>query len=109
MITNGEVWRLHHGDTEIARFRVTGADFPWMHADVEALPAFEEFRPWFAGQEQAIDDEDYERADALSARIRNTLAMTFPDGRPVPEFMLHVHDDDTAGWRWHDQPFDESR
>jgi hypothetical protein len=27
-------------------------------------------------------------------------------GRPVAEFMLHIHDDGTAGWRWHDEPFD---
>jgi hypothetical protein len=24
----------------------------------------------------------------------------------VPEFLLHIHDDGTAGWRWHDEPFD---
>lgn len=109
MITPGEVWRLRHGDREIARFRVTGADFPWVHADVETLPGFEEFRSWFAEQEQAIDEEDYAKADTLYARIRSTLAMAFPDGHPVPEFMLHIHNDGTAGWRWHDRPFDELR
>jgi hypothetical protein len=31
--------------------------------------------------------------------------MAFPDGRPVPEFMLHIHDNGTAGWRWHHELF----
>jgi hypothetical protein len=31
--------------------------------------------------------------------------MTFPDGSRVAEFMLRIHDDGTAGWRWHDEPF----
>lgn len=34
--------------------------------------------------------------------------MTFPDGSPVAEFMLYIHDDGTAGWRWFDEPFDAS-
>ncbi|MFE2579198.1 hypothetical protein [Streptomyces sp. NPDC059378] len=28
-------------------------------------------------------------------------------GSQVAEFMLHIHTDGTAGWRWHDKPFDE--
>lgn len=106
MMTIGGIWRLHYGGQEIARLTVTGADFPWIHASVETLPGFEEFRPVFADQERAIDEEDYERGDALYEQIRNALTMTFPDGQPVAEFMLHIHHDGTAGWRWHDEPFD---
>ncbi|MGW5236551.1 hypothetical protein ACWEQU_30745 [Streptomyces nodosus] len=36
-LTTGSRWRLHHGDQEIARLTVTGAE-------VETLPDFEEFR-----------------------------------------------------------------
>jgi hypothetical protein len=86
---------------------VTGGDFPWMHGDVETLPGFEPFRSVFAEQERAVDDEDYERADACYAEIRKSLTMTFPDGEPVAEFLLHIHGDGTAGWRWSDEPFDE--
>lgn len=107
MLTTGAVWRLHHAGQEIARLKVTGADFPWVHADVETLPGFEEFRPVFAEQEQAVDDEDYERSDACYFEIRKSLTMTFPDGRPVAEFLLHIHADGTAGWRWSDEPFDD--
>ncbi|MEY9904955.1 hypothetical protein ABIA35_001171 [Catenulispora sp. MAP12-49] len=31
--------------------------------------------------------------------------MSFPDGKPVAEFWLHVHGDGTAAWRWHNEPF----
>ncbi|RNG36022.1 hypothetical protein [Streptomyces botrytidirepellens] len=105
-LTPGGIWRLHSGDQEIARLTVTSADMPWTHAEVETLPGFEEFRPLFAEQERAIDEEDWERADACYTQIRGALTMTFPDGSPVAEFMLHIHDDGTAGWRWHHEPFD---
>ncbi|MFI9150443.1 hypothetical protein [Streptomyces sp. NPDC053367] len=105
-LTTGSVWRLHHGDQEVARLTVTDTDMPWTHAAVEALPGFEEFRPLFAEQEQAVDEEDWERAGACYHRIRRELTMTFPDGGHVAEFILHIHDDGTAGWRWHDEPFE---
>ncbi|MBT2393368.1 hypothetical protein J7E87_29090 [Streptomyces sp. ISL-1] len=105
-LTTGGIWRLNCGDQEIARLTVTGADMPWIHADVEELPGFEDFRPVFAEQERAVDKEDWERADACYTKIRGALTMTFPGGSPVAEFMLYIHDDGTAGWRWHDEPFD---
>ncbi|HEY9523911.1 MAG TPA: hypothetical protein VIR33_11780 [Thermopolyspora sp.] len=70
------------------------------------LPGLEEFRPLFSEQERAAEDEDWERADACNIRIRNALALTFPDGGSVAEFMLRIHNNGTAGWRWHDEPFD---
>jgi hypothetical protein len=102
----GSIGRLHHGDQEIARLTVTGADMPWIHANAETLPGLEEFRPLFSEQERAAEDEDWERADACNIRIRNALALTFPDGGSVAEFMLRIHNNGTAGWRWHDEPFD---
>ncbi|MFD3409561.1 hypothetical protein [Streptomyces cyaneofuscatus] len=105
-LTSGSIWRLHHGDQEIARLTVTDGDWPWMHADVETLPGFDEFRPLFREQERAADEEGWERIDECYFRIRGALTLTFPDGIPVAEFMLHIHDDGTAGWRWHDEPFD---
>ncbi|MFI0965824.1 hypothetical protein ACH4S8_31185 [Streptomyces sp. NPDC021080] len=107
-LTDGSVWRLHHDGREIARLTVTGADMPWTHAAFEALPGFEEFRPLFAEQERAVDEEDWDRVDACCTRIRDALTLTFPDGGPVAEFTLHIHDDGTAGWRWYDKPFDEA-
>ncbi|MET8747901.1 hypothetical protein [Streptomyces sp. NPDC004728] len=105
-LTTGSIWRLHHSDQEIARLTVTGTDMPWTHAEAEMLPGFEEFRSVFAEQKRAIDEEDWERADACHTQIRSALTLTFPDGSPVAEFMLHIHNDGTTGWRWHDEPFD---
>jgi hypothetical protein len=107
-LTPGSIWRLQHGDEVIARLMVTGADMPWTRADVETLPGFEEFRSVFVEQEQAIDEEDWERADDCHAQIRNALTLTFPDGSPVAEFWLHIHNDGTADWRWHDAPLDDA-
>jgi hypothetical protein len=101
-LATGSIWRLHHGDQEIVRLVVTEADFPWMYADVETLAGFEAFRQVFAAQE---DDDD--QIDACYQRIRSQLTMTYPCGDPVPEFMLHIHDDGTASWRWHYEPFEE--
>jgi hypothetical protein len=105
-LTTGSIWRLHHGNQEIARLAVTSTDMPWTNAEVETLPDFKEFRALFSEQERAVGEEDWERADACYTQIRSALTLTFPDGGPVAEFMLHIHDDDTAGWRWHDEPFD---
>lgn len=105
-LTVGSIWRLHRGDQEIVRLTVTGADMPWTHAEVETLPGFEEFRPLFSEQERAAEEEDWERADVCYTQIRSALTLTFPDGGRVAEFMLYIHDDGTAGWRWHDEPFD---
>jgi hypothetical protein len=77
-----------------------------VHAVVEALPAFENFRSLFAEQERAVDAEDDELVVVLYEQIRAALTMTFPDGTPVPEFLLHIHDDGTAGRRWHYTPFE---
>ncbi|MFJ6938485.1 hypothetical protein [Streptomyces sp. NPDC101132] len=105
--TTRDLWRLHHGDQEIARLTVTGTDMPWTHASVEELPGFEDFRPLFGEQERAVDEEDWGRAEDCHARLRGALTLTPPDAGPVAEFLLYVHDDGTASWRWHDEPFDE--
>ncbi|WP_202234793.1 hypothetical protein [Actinacidiphila reveromycinica] len=105
-LASGSIWRLHHGDQEIARLTVTGTDMPWVHGEVERLPGFEEFRSLFSEQDRAAGEEDWERADACYTQIRGALTLTFPDGGRVAEFLLHIHDDGTAGWRWHDEPFD---
>ena len=102
----GAVWSLRHREWEIARFTVTDTYFPRVHADVQALSGFDEFRTLFADQERAIGKEKYERADALYVRTRDALTIAFPDGRPVPKFPLHIHGDGTMGWPWHDEPFE---
>ena len=107
-IETGAVWTLHHAGAPVARLTVTDADFPWVNGTVEELPGFEPFRPLFAEQSDAFDQDDGDRAEAAYNAVREQLTMTFPDGTEVAEFLLHVLDDGTAGWRWADEPFDES-
>jgi hypothetical protein len=84
---------------------VVGSDMPWAYARVDVLPGFEGFRALFVEQELSVDEGDDVRADDLYARIRAALTLTFPDGRSVPEFLLHVRPDGSAAWRWHGEPF----
>lgn len=102
----GTIWRLHHAGREIARLTVTDTEMFWVHADIETLPGFEPFRSVFAEQERAAEAEDGDLYDSCYEQIRNALTMTFPDGSLVAEFMLNIHGDGTAGWRWTDEPFD---
>ncbi|MFE6978867.1 hypothetical protein [Streptomyces sp. NPDC057682] len=99
--TDSAVWRLHHHDREIARLRVTGGDMPWLHGELEELPGFDAFREVFVAETRAVDEEDWERAEACHEEIRDALTLTYPDGTPVAEFLLRIHGDGTAGWRWH--------
>ena len=104
MITVGEVWLLHSADRVVARLVVTGAEDFWMHATVETLPGFDQVRPLFEEQEAAAEN-DFD--EALYERIRAAVTMTFPDGDPVPEFLLYIAADGTAAWRWAPEPFEE--
>ncbi|SCF56397.1 hypothetical protein [Streptomyces sp. Ncost-T10-10d] len=52
------------------------------------------------GQNDEYPDEDtvlLGEAFRIVHHILSALTMTFPDGSPVAEFMLHIHDDHTAG------------
>lgn len=102
----GRIWQLHHEGVEIARLTVTGTDMPWVYATVEALSGFEQFRPIFAEQEQALDTDDWDQVDTCYEQIRSSLTISFPDGEHVAEFMVNIHDDGTASWRWHDEVFE---
>lgn len=44
--------------------------------------------------------------EAAYRRIREVVRLLAPDGRTVPEFLLHIEDED-AWWRWSDEPFPE--
>lgn len=83
MSTNDRVWTLHRCDDGelLADFVVTGGDFPWLHGRVRAYEGLAGVRPLFAEE------------------------LRYPDGREVPEFLLHVDGED-AWWRWSDEPFD---
>ena len=104
-----DIWSLHHAGRAVAEFHVTGGDFPWLNARVVALPGFEEVAPLFQDEVRLLDAlEETETPEWTAAyeRIRDQTRLTYPDGRNVPEFLLHIQDDQ-AWWRWSDEPFDE--
>jgi Ser/Thr protein kinase RdoA (MazF antagonist) len=104
----GQVWRLTRDGELLATLEVTGGDFPWLHARFQPAAGFEEFRPLFAEELRLIDDlpDQVDAWEAVYQRIRHAVTVHYPDGRQVPEFLLHVEGDE-AWWRWSDEPFEE--
>ena len=104
----GEVWRLYRGEQLIAELVVTDHDFPWLNARLEARPGFEALRPLFdeeVRRAEAVED-DMDAWEAAYNRIREAVSLAAPDGRRVPEFLLHIEGEE-AWWRWSDEPFDD--
>jgi len=100
-----DVWQLASSDRTIALLVVTGSDFPWLHARVEPQDGFDNVRPIFEDELRLLDDlDDHIPAwEAIYQQIRQTVSLIKPDGRPVPEFLLHI-DGREAWWRWSDTP-----
>ncbi|SEE41161.1 hypothetical protein SAMN05216532_8147 [Streptomyces sp. 2231.1] len=67
-LPTGNIWLLHYGGQEIAWLTVTDADMPGVRGEVETFPGLEELRPHFTGQERAVDEEDWQQADACCTR-----------------------------------------
>jgi hypothetical protein len=98
------IWRLYRREELIAELVVTGGNFPWLEARVEPRPGLEALRP-LLDEEVALVDDD-ERWTEVHLRLRRRLRLVDPDGREVPEFLLHI-DGDEAWWRWSDESFNE--
>jgi hypothetical protein len=99
-------WQLLRGDELLAELVVTGGDFPWLSAEVRPAPGFAEVRPLFDDELRRADlmDKEPELWEAAYHRVRAAVRLVAPDGRPVPEFLLHIDGSD-AWWRWSDEPF----
>ena len=106
MSDGGRVWRLRRGAQVVAELVVTGGDFPWLNAAVRPAPGFEEVQPLFEEELRALDriDDDPGAWEAAYENIRGAVILHDPEGRPVPEFLLHIDGGD-AWWRWSDEPF----
>ncbi len=104
------VWQLVRGDELLAELVVTGGDFPWLNAKVRPAVAFAEVRPLFDEELRRLEflDDELEQWEAAYRSIREVVRLLAPDGRPVPEFLLHIEGDD-AWWRWSDEPFPEEQ
>ena len=104
-----QAWRLMQREELLAELIVTGGDFPWLNARIRAMPGFEAVRPPFEEELRALGhiDDDVGSWQAAYDRIRRAVSLLYPEGRPVPEFLLHVDGED-AWWRWSDEPFTQA-
>ena len=102
----GDVWRLYAGDELIGDLVVTEAEFPWLYSRFVPHDGFARVRPLFDEEFRLLErDDDVDAWEAAYARIAEAVTLAAPDGRRVPQFLLHV-DGDEAWWRWSDEPFD---
>lgn len=89
---------------------VTGGDLPWLNAKVRPAIGFAEIRPLFDEEFRPLEffDDELEQWEAAYRRIREVVRLLAPDGRPAPEFLLHIEGDD-AWWRGRDESFPEEQ
>ncbi len=103
------VWTLHRrGDGRLlAELVVTGSDFPWLNARVEARDGLDQVRPYFAEELRLLErlDDDVDGWERAYDAVREVVTLRYPAGGDVPEFLLHL-DHDEARWRWSDKPFE---
>ena len=102
----GAVWQLRDGEEIIADLVVDEFEWPWVYAQLKARKGFAGFRPFFEHELTLLDDieNNVDEWETAYDKIRSALTLLFPDGTPVPEYLLHVKND-TVWWRWNDQPF----
>jgi hypothetical protein len=99
------LWQVRRGEEVVAELVVTGGDFPWLNALLRPAPGFEQVRPLFQEELRALERIDHPGAwETAYENIRGAVTLDYPDGRPVPEFPLHIDGQD-AWWRWRDEPF----
>jgi hypothetical protein len=103
---SGEVWKLYAGDDLAADLVVTGGDFPWLDARVDARPALESLRPLLDEEWAATESEDWKRAERLYRAVNDAARLVDPQGVAVAEFLLHLQGD-RAWWRWSAEPFED--
>lgn len=104
----GTVWKLRGNDGDVlADLVVDDEEWPWVYAKLKPGTGFDETRPLFEHELELLDDieNQVDEWEAAYDKIRSSLTLLFPDGTPVPEYLLHVKNDD-VWWRWNDQPFE---
>ena len=106
----GTVWQLRDGGSDgtiVADLTVDDHEWPWVYAKLTAREGFGALAPLFAAELELLEDieNNVEEWEAAYDKIRSVLTLTFPDGRKVPEYLLHVKNDD-VWWRWNDVPFE---
>ncbi len=105
----GGVWRLLHQGQVVAELEVIDGDFPWLTAIVHPHAGFEVVADLFREelrQMEALTNEELPAWVAAYDAIRAQTTLLHPDGKAVPEYLLHI-DGAEAWWRWSDEPFSD--
>lgn len=106
-MSDGGIWTLRQRDSVLGSIEITGGDFPWLSGTWSPTAAFAEVKPLFERQLALLEQEhDDNWDDAYRDTWRAGVRLFVPDGRQVPEFLLHIDGSD-AWFRWHDEPFDD--
>lgn len=101
----GDVWTLRLRERLLGTIELAATDFPWVSGTWTPTAAYEEVAPLFADELQLLDADDNSAWDQAYQSIYDAgVRLHYPDGRQVPEFLLHI--DGTMAWfRWSDEPF----
>jgi hypothetical protein len=102
-------WRLVDSQGEqVASIEVSEVDMPWLLGRLTTEPAFDRFRSAFSAELALVEGDLGNHAaewESTYRTISDNLRLIRPDGRVVPEFLLHVRDSE-AWFRYSDEPFD---
>jgi hypothetical protein len=105
-MATSNIWTPRCGEDTVATITITDSDFPWLAGRLNAKSGFEKYRALFDDELAALEREDWDEADRRYNAIREQLELTYPDGSPVPEFLLHIKGNE-AWFRWSDEPFEK--
>jgi len=92
-------WRLQREQTILGEIIVKDADFPWLTGIWVPTSHFEEVRGLFDAELALVESDQLGNEwEALYQRIREAgVRLHYPDGGSVPEFLLHIKNDEA--WR----------
>ena len=110
MPVEGDEWALTHHGLRCGVITVRGIDQPWVLGTWAPTAEFAPLAPLFerdlaVSRADNWDDAGVADLEGVWAEIRKAVDLHYPDGRIVPEFLLHI--DGTDAWfRWNDEPFE---
>jgi hypothetical protein len=95
-----EIWLVVHGEELIAELAVEHVDWLWLRGSVIRREGFAALAPLFAREARlaAAMGDHTPGWWAAYRELRAQIRLIGPDGRQVPEFILHV-DGGQARWR----------
>ena len=110
MPVEGDQWTLTQGDRLCGVITVHEVDQPWVSGRWTPTAEFALWAGLFERDLALVRADSWDEVgvadfEEVQAAIRQALQLRYPDGRTVPEFLLHV-DGSTAWFRWNAEPDD---